>query len=187
MPTPHFCLDPQRLSNLISPQLLVRISIQLQPHPTRGLMPLLSKIVQSSNARRWMVLGVLAVLVAPAEAQRHPESSGALPYYRIDPGTPREPPWKQRPPFLRGPQDRYQRGLGRSFLNTEDSVPYLNYADQKYILYFRETIPWAVTSGRAEETRNAHSAGRFPMTKDGRHLARLMKQQVNTHYDGLND
>ena len=101
-----------------------------------------------------MVLGVLAVLVAPAEAQRHPESSGALPYYRIDPGTPREPPWKQRPPFLRGPQDRYQRGLGRSFLNAEDSVPYLNYADQKYILYFRETIPWAVTSGRAEETRN---------------------------------
>lgn len=119
-------------------------------------MPLLFKIVQSYFARRWVTLFALACvcLSVPAEAQRHPESSGALPYYNTDPGTPREPPWKQRPPFLRGPQDRYQRGLGRSFLNAEDSVPYLNYADEKYILYYRELVPWAVTSGRQLETRN---------------------------------
>ena len=96
-------------------------------------MPLLFKIVQSYFVRRWVILFALACvcLSISAEAQRHPESAGALPYYDNDPGTPREPPWKQRPPFLRGPQDRYQRGLGRSFLNAEDSVPYLNYADEK--------------------------------------------------------
>jgi hypothetical protein len=104
----------------------------------------------------WRLFLVLfcAVLVSSAEAQRHPESGGPLPYYNDEPGTTREPEWKQRPPFLRGPQDRIQRGYGRAFLNTEDSVPYLNYAEEKYILYFRETIPWAVQSGRPEETRN---------------------------------
>ena len=119
-------------------------------------MPLLAKIAHSYIARRWLVLSALACACwsAPAEAQRHPESAGALPYYSTDPGTPREPPWKQRPAFLRGPQDRYQRGLGRAFLNAEDSIPYLNYADHKYILYFRDTIPWAVQSGRPLETRN---------------------------------
>ena len=119
-------------------------------------MPLLSKITHSYTARRWLVVSALACACwsAPAEAQRHPESAGALPYYSTDPGTPREPPWKQRPAFLRGPQDRYQRGLGRAFLNAEDSIPYLNYADHKYILYFRDTIPWAVQSGRPLESRN---------------------------------
>ena len=92
------------------------------------------------------------VLVVTAEAQRHPESSGALPYYRTDPGTARTPLETAPTLPLRGPQDRYQRGLGRSFLNADDSMR-LNYADKKYNC-FRETTPWAVTGGRPEETRN---------------------------------
>ena len=104
----------------------------------------------------WVVLSVLvwAGLSAPAEAQRHPESAGPLPYYDPSPGTPREPPWKKRPPFLRGPQDRYDRGLGRAFLNAAVSVPYLNYADEKYRAYYRETVAWATPSGRSPITRN---------------------------------
>ena len=103
--------------------------------------------------------GLLLFLVGPglvstARAQRHPESAGALPYYSTEPGTPQDPDWTLRPPFLRGPQDRWNRGRSRAFLNADDSIPYLNYADEKYILYFRETIPWALTSGRQLETRN---------------------------------
>ena len=92
----------------------------------------------------WVVLSALvcAGLSAPVEAQRHPESAGPLPYYDPSPGTPKDPPWKKRPAFIRGPQDRYDRGLGRAFLNTAVSVPYLNYADEKYIAYYRETVAW---------------------------------------------
>ena len=106
--------------------------------------------------KRWVVLSALvwAGLSAPVEAQRHPESGGPLPYYDPTPGTPQDPPWKKRPPFLRGPQDRYERGLGRAFLNAAVSVPYLNYADEKYITYYRETVAWATPSGRSPRTRN---------------------------------
>jgi len=72
------------------------------------------------------------------QAQRHPESAGALPYYNPEPGTPREPAWKLRPPFIRGPQDRFARGSSRAFLGADNGVPYTNYADEKYILYFRQ-------------------------------------------------
>jgi len=115
-------------------------------------MPLETKNIRG----RWgLLLALFCVgLVSSTGAQRHPESAGPLPYYNNEPGIRRDPDWQQRPPFLRGPHDRIQRGYGRAFLNTEDSVPYLNYADTKYISYFRETIPWAVQSGRPEETRN---------------------------------
>ena len=99
-------------------------------------------------------LALAGLLTAPALAQRHPESAGALPYYNDEPGTPHEPPWKLRPPFIRGPQDRFDRGLGRAFLSADSGVPYLNYADDRYISYFRETIPWALQSGRPIEDRN---------------------------------
>ncbi|MFP6642648.1 MAG: hypothetical protein VCF24_03655 [Candidatus Latescibacterota bacterium] len=72
------------------------------------------------------------------QAQRHPESAGALPYYNPEPGTPREPAWKLRPPFIRGPRDRFARGSSRAFLGADTGVPYTNYADEKYILYFRQ-------------------------------------------------
>lgn len=119
-------------------------------------MPFLTETGNICFTRAWRLFLVLfcALLASSAEAQRHPESAGALPYYNDEPGTLRDPDWQQRPPFLRGPQDRIQRGYGRAFLNAEDSVPYLNYAEEKYILYFRETIPWAVQSGRPLETRN---------------------------------
>ena len=93
-------------------------------------------------------------MAASVQAQRHPESAGALPYYDEEPGTPREPAWKLRPPFIRGPQDRFARGSSRAFLGADSGVPYQNYADDRYILYFRETIPWALQSGRPIEDRN---------------------------------
>ena len=121
-------------------------------------MSLLAKIAGIRSSRRLPVLLAISLYTAlpPAtSAQRHPESSGPLPYYNTDPGTPREPEWKQRPPFLRGPQDRYQRGLGRTFLNAEDSVPYKNYADQRYILYFRDFLWNEIKgTGRPLSTRN---------------------------------
>ena len=99
-------------------------------------------------------LGLLCVgLLMPAFAQRHPESGGALPYYNDEPGTSREPAWKTRPAFMRGPMDRYERGRSYLFLGADDGVPYINYADQKYILPFRELVPWAVLSGRPMEQR----------------------------------
>jgi hypothetical protein len=93
-------------------------------------------------------------MAASVQAQRHPESAGALPYYNEEPGTPREPAWKLRPPFIRGPQDRFARGSSRAFLGADSGVAYQNYADDRYILYFRETIPWALQSGRPIEDRN---------------------------------
>jgi len=89
----------------------------------------------------------------PVQAQRHPESAGPLPYYRDEPGVSREPEWKKRPLFIRGPIDRYERGRDYLFLGAEDGVPYINYANQKYILPFRELTPWAVVSGRPDQAR----------------------------------
>lgn len=105
----------------------------------------------------WAVLLTLAWVgssLQPAAAQRHPESAGALPYYSDEPGTPKDPPWKLRPDFIRGPQDRYPRGIARTFLSADDGVPYLNYANDPYILYFRETIAWALQGGRPITDRN---------------------------------
>ena len=90
----------------------------------------------------------------PTYAQRHPESQGPLPYYRDSPGALSEPEWLHRPPFVRGPRDRYQRGADRMFLATGDDVPYLNYADSRYILAQRELIPWFQPKGRAWKFRN---------------------------------
>ena len=119
-------------------------------------MPFLAEITRFSRRRNILfAVSLCAILAPPTQAQRHPESSGPLPYYNTDPGTPREPEWKQRPPFVRGPQDRYQRGLGRAFLNADDSVPYKNYADDKYILYFREFLWNEIKgTGRPLHTRN---------------------------------
>ena len=96
----------------------------------------------------------LLALAIPTTAQRHPESQGPLPYYRDGPGALSEPEWRHRPPFVRGPRDRYQRGADRMFLATGDDVPYLNYADSRYILSQRELIPWFQPKGRAWKFRN---------------------------------
>ncbi|MEE2659866.1 MAG: hypothetical protein VX733_15265 [Candidatus Latescibacterota bacterium] len=91
--------------------------------------------------------------VAVSDAQRHPESVGPLSHYRDEPGTLQEPEWKHRPAFVRGPRDRHQRGRTHLFLNDSDNIPYLNYADEDYILYQRELIPWTRPPGRATFTR----------------------------------
>ena len=121
----------------------------------RVRMPVLSKCY-SGLVKGWaLILCLLCVgLSSHLEAQRHPESAGALPYYRDEPGLLREPDWKQRPPFVRGPRDRYDRGRTRQFLATGDGVAYTNYADQKYILYLRELTPWAIQGGRPFNSRN---------------------------------
>lgn len=49
--------------------------------------------------------------------------------------------------------DRYERGRNYLFIGAEDGVPYINYAEQKYILPFRELVSWAVLSGRPDYTR----------------------------------
>jgi hypothetical protein len=54
---------------------------------------------------------------------------------------------------MRGPQDRFERGRNYLFLGAEDGVPYTNYANQKYLLPFRELTPWAVVSGRPDQAR----------------------------------
>jgi hypothetical protein len=77
-----------------------------------------------------------------------------LPYYRDTPGASGEPEWLHRPEFVRGPRDRYERGSGRMFLATGDNVPYLNYADERYILGQRELIPWFQPKGRPWKFRN---------------------------------
>ena len=86
--------------------------------------------------------------ISGLEAQRHPQSAGPNAYFRDEPGTPRDPEWKQRPPFIRGPMDRYERGRSRLFLNAGDPVPYLNYANEDYILYLRQTSIWELRGGR---------------------------------------
>ena len=86
--------------------------------------------------------------ISGLEAQRHPQSAGPNAYFRDEPGTPRDPEWKQRPPFIRGPMDRYERGRSRLFLNSGDPVPYLNYAQEDYILYLRQTSIWELRGGR---------------------------------------
>ena len=79
-------------------------------------------------------------LVEGVSGQRHPESQGPLPYYRDAPGVLAEPEWLHRPDFVRGPRDRYERGASRLFLATGDAVPYLNYAEERFILSQRELI-----------------------------------------------
>jgi hypothetical protein len=110
------------------------------------------------DSLRKLVWGIVffALLASggPTEAQRHPESQGPLPYYRDTPGASGEPEWLHRPEFVRGPRDRYERGSGRMFLATGDDVPYLNYADERYILGQRELIPWFQPKGRPWKFRN---------------------------------
>ena len=89
-----------------------------------------------------------AGLIVRVEAQRHPESAGPHPSYGL------VPEWQQRPPFIRGPLDRYGRGPSRLFLVTGDNVPYQNHAEERYILWQRETIPWGVDTGRPWWHRN---------------------------------
>jgi len=104
--------------------------------------------------RSVLALGLLcAAVCTPAQAQRHPESAGALPYYRDELGVSREPEWKRRPAFIRGPRDRYECGRNYMFLGADDGVAYTNYADQKYLLPYRELVPWALLSGRPLEDR----------------------------------
>jgi hypothetical protein len=92
-------------------------------------------------------------LFSPAQAQRHPESAGSLPYYRDEPGVSREPEWKRRPAFIRGPSDRYERGRNYLFLGADDGVPYTNYANEKFLPPYRQLSPWQLLGGRLEETR----------------------------------
>ena len=96
----------------------------------------------------------IAVLCATAlVAQRHPESDRPNQYYRDDPGVPAEPPWKKRPPFLRGPLDRHERGRTRRFLATPVSVPYTNYAREEYVFYLNELEQTAGTPMRYRNVR----------------------------------
>ena len=90
----------------------------------------------SVNVLRRFCLLVL-LISAPLQAQRHPESSGPLKLYRDEPGLQITPSWKSRIPFVRQPRDRYERGRTRLFLNTADSVPYLNYAADRYYQWHR--------------------------------------------------
>jgi len=101
-----------------------------------------------------IAFGILFYTSLDINAQRHPESQGPLPYYRDEPGYVSGPEWLQRPPFIRGPRDRYERGSNRMFLGTGDEVPYLNYADDRYILSQRELIPWFQPKGRPWKFRN---------------------------------
>ena len=73
----------------------------------------------------------------PLHGQRHPESTGPLELYRDEPGVRLSPSWQNRIPFARGPRDRYERGRTRLFLNTNDSVPYLNYAEDRFYQWQR--------------------------------------------------
>ena len=65
-----------------------------------------------------IAFGILFYTSLDINAQRHPESQGPLPYYRDEPGYVSGPEWLQRPPFIRGPRDRYERGSNRMFLGT---------------------------------------------------------------------
>ncbi len=100
--------------------------------------------------RRIPILSVVCLLVLgnPLAAQRHPESTGANIYYTDELGVPRDPDWQKRPPFLRAPLDRYDRGRTRLFLNAEDPVDYINYAQEGYIPYFRAASIWELRGGR---------------------------------------
>ena len=50
---------------------------------------------------RRALIALCPLLALPVQAQRHPESSGSLPYYSTEPGTPREPDPEgpERPPI----------------------------------------------------------------------------------------
>lgn len=128
----------------------------------------------------------LCFQASPASAQRHPESQGALSHYRDDPTVLVEPAWKRRPPFLRGPLDRVERGRSRRWLGAEDAVPYLNYAQEKYILYLRELTPWAIQGGRPFETRNVHwdRVGNY-MGSSYQRVFTIEESRANRHGVGL--
>lgn len=68
----------------------------------------------------------------------------------------REPAWKLRPPFVRGPQDRLPRGRSRSFLFGGDGVGYQNYAETRYIAYDKGVTSFneVKATGRPLITRN---------------------------------
>ena len=89
----------------------------------------------SQQAAAWCLALLTAV---PALAQRHPESDQPNLHFRDEPGVPTAPPWKKRPPFVRGPLDRYERGRTRRFLGSATGPPYTNYAHRKYIFYLTE-------------------------------------------------
>ena len=106
------------------------------------------------NTTLQLALVFSLALVEGVSGQRHPESQGPLPYYRDAPGVLAEPEWLHRPDFIRGPRDRYERGASRLFLATGDAVPYLNYAEERFILSQRELIPWFQPKGRPWKFRN---------------------------------
>ncbi|MBT7861212.1 MAG: hypothetical protein HN712_12900 [Gemmatimonadetes bacterium] len=114
----------------------------------------MSFLFDEREARTWLrripILWVVCLIVPgnPLEAQRHPESEGANVYYTDEPGVPRDPDWQKRPPFLRAPWDRYERGRTRLFLNAEDPDDYTNYAQEDYIPYFRAASIWELRGGR---------------------------------------
>ncbi len=110
--------------------------------------------VNISQKARFLALVGLLTLATQVDAQRHPESQGPLPYYRDEPGVLPEPEWLHRPEFIRGPRDRYERGANRLFLATGDDIPYLNYAEERFILSQRELIPWFQPKGRPWKFRN---------------------------------
>ena len=110
---------------------------------------LIGRVLPARRIPSFFLFGIFLIFpLAPLEAQRHPESAGPNAYFRDEPGNPRDPEWKQRPPFIRGPMDRYERGRSRMFLNSGDPVPYLNYAQEDYILYLRQTSIWELRGGR---------------------------------------
>ena len=136
-----------------APHLFFRRSAGSKPARI-GLQYKKARSARRAGGRALTCIFLCLSMAVLAQAQRHPESAGALPYYNPEPGTPRQPAWKLRPPFIRGPQDRFARGSSRAFLSADSGVPYQNYADDRYILYFRETIPWALQSGRPIEDLN---------------------------------
>ncbi len=80
---------------------------------------------------------LILFLSLPVQAQRHPESAGPVKLFREEPGLVIRPSWQRRLNFNRGSKDRYERGRARMFLNAEDSVPYLNYAEKIYFTWNR--------------------------------------------------
>ena len=95
----------------------------------------------------WTCLALLFLFDAfPVQGQRHPESQGPLTLYREEPGLVIRPAWQRRITFNRGSRDRYERGRSRMFLNVEDSVPYLNYAEKIY-------FTWGRTGNRSDVAR----------------------------------
>ena len=86
----------------------------------------------------------------PLQAQRHPESQGPMVLFREEPGLVIRPAWQRRINFVRGPKDRYERGRSRMFLNAEDTLPYLNYAERIFRGFAAQRGTWGWSGGRGK-------------------------------------